>query len=58
MATWVANESVAILGGYGYMREYIVERLLRDARLLEIGAGTAEMQILTMGQELAASWKP
>ncbi len=58
MATWVANESVAILGGYGYMREYVVERLLRDARLLEIGAGTAEMQILTMGRELATNWKP
>ncbi len=58
MATWVANESIAILGGYGYMREYIVERLLRDSRLLEIGAGTAEMQILTMGQELATNWKP
>jgi hypothetical protein len=58
MATWVANEAIAVLGGYGYMREYVVERLARDAKLLEIGAGTAEMQILTMGEELAASWKP
>lgn len=58
MATWVANEAIAILGGYGYMREYVVERLARDAKLLEIGAGTAEMQILTMGQELATTWNP
>lgn len=53
MATWVANEAVSILGGYGYMREYVVERLARDAKLLEIGAGTAEMQIITMGKEFA-----
>ena len=58
MATWVANEAVAILGGYGYMREYVVERLARDAKLLEIGAGTVEMQIITMGQELATTWRP
>jgi hypothetical protein len=58
MATWVANEAISILGGYGYMREYAVERLARDARLLEIGAGTAEMQILTMGEDLATTWKP
>jgi alkylation response protein AidB-like acyl-CoA dehydrogenase len=58
MATWVANEAIAILGGYGYMREYVVERLARDAKLLEIGAGTAEMQIITMGQELATRWSP
>jgi len=54
MAAWVANEAISVLGGYGYMREYVVERLARDAKLLEIGAGTTEMQILTMGQELAA----
>ena len=58
MATWVANEAIAVLGGYGYMREYVVERLARDAKLLEIGAGTAEMQIITMGQELATTWRP
>ncbi|MEW6442588.1 MAG: acyl-CoA dehydrogenase family protein [bacterium] len=58
MATWVANEAISILGGYGYMREYVIERLARDAKLLEIGAGTAEMQILTMGEELATNWRP
>ena len=55
MAAWVANEAISILGGYGYMREYVVERLARDAKLLEIGAGTTEMQIVTVGQEIAAS---
>jgi len=55
MATWVANEAISILGGYGYMREYTVERLVRDAKLLEIGAGTTEMQVLTMGRELVSS---
>ena len=54
MATWVANEAVSVLGGYGYMREYVVERLARDAKLLEIGAGTSEMQIVTMGKEFAS----
>jgi alkylation response protein AidB-like acyl-CoA dehydrogenase len=54
-ASWVANEAISVLGGYGYMREYVVERMARDAKLLEIGAGTTEMQILTMGRELAGS---
>jgi len=39
-----ANEAVQIHGGYGYMREYEVERFLRDAKLLEIGEGTSEIQ--------------
>ena len=39
----VADECVQILGGYGYMREYGVERALRDARLGPIGGGTDEV---------------
>ena len=39
----VCNEAVQIHGGYGYMREYVVERLLRDARLYPIGGGTREI---------------
>ena len=53
-----ADAAIQVLGGYGYMREYVVERLARDAKLLEIGAGTVEMQIITMGQELATTWRP
>src|SRR5699024_6203144 len=43
-----ANQSIQIHGGYGYMREYEVERYLRDAKLLEIGEGTSEIQRLVI----------
>lgn len=39
---WVADAAIQVLGGYGYMGEYVVERLWRDAKLLEIGGGTLE----------------
>jgi isovaleryl-CoA dehydrogenase len=40
MATTVANRAMQCLGGYGYVGEYQVERLWRDAKLIEIGGGT------------------
>lgn len=40
----VTNQAVQVHGGYGYMREYHVERMMRDAKLLEIGEGTSEIQ--------------
>lgn len=40
MATRVANNAIQVLGGYGYVGEGVVERLWRDAKLLEIGGGT------------------
>jgi acyl-CoA dehydrogenase len=43
MVTSVCDEAVQIHGGYGYMREYVVERLFRDARLYPIGGGTREI---------------
>jgi acyl-CoA dehydrogenase len=43
MCTAVCDEAVQIHGGYGYMREYLVERLYRDARLYPIGGGTREI---------------
>jgi len=52
MVTRTTNEALQIHGGYGYMREYPVERYLRDARLLEIGAGTTEIQKLIVAREL------
>jgi alkylation response protein AidB-like acyl-CoA dehydrogenase len=52
MATFVANEAIMILGGYGYMEEYIVERMARDAKIMEIGAGTTEMQIITLAKDI------
>jgi alkylation response protein AidB-like acyl-CoA dehydrogenase len=52
MGTFVAFEAIHILAGNGYMEEYVVERLARDAKLIELGGGTTEMQILTIAQQL------
>jgi isovaleryl-CoA dehydrogenase len=43
MGTKVALDAIQVLGGYGYIREFPVERLMRDAKLLEIGGGTSEI---------------
>lgn len=51
-ATEVALEAVQVLGGNGYMQEYAVEGLARDAKLLQIGAGTDEIQIVTIANSL------
>ncbi|MCA9530000.1 MAG: acyl-CoA dehydrogenase family protein [Myxococcales bacterium] len=45
MCTYVCDQAVQIHGGYGYMREYVVERLYRDARLYPIGGGTREIML-------------
>ncbi|MFG6148790.1 acyl-CoA dehydrogenase family protein [Halobacillus sp. B23F22_1] len=47
-----ANQAIQIHGGYGYMQEYEVERYLRDAKLLEIGEGTSEVQRLVIARQL------
>lgn len=47
-----ADEAIQIHGGYGYMREYEVERYLRDAKLLEIGEGTSEVQRVVIARQL------
>ncbi|WP_027363726.1 acyl-CoA dehydrogenase [Desulfotruncus alcoholivorax] len=52
MATRAALEAIQIHGGYGYMREFPVERYLRDAKLLEIGEGTSEVQRLVIARHL------
>jgi len=51
-ATWVAMQTVQALGGNGYTSDYPAGRLLRDAKLYEIGAGTTEMRRLIIGREL------
>jgi len=53
--TRVAMEAIHILAGNGYMAEYAVERLARDAKLLELGGGTTEIQILTIGKAIMAA---
>jgi len=49
----VADRAMQVLGGYGYMGEYAVERLWRDAKLLEIGGGTLESHQKNMAREMA-----
>ncbi len=53
MAKNVADRAIQVLGGYGYVGEYQVERLWRDAKLLEIGGGTLEAHQKNMTRELA-----
>jgi isovaleryl-CoA dehydrogenase len=53
-ATWMALEAIQILGGNGYINEYPAGRLLRDAKLYEIGAGTSEIRRMLIGRELFA----
>ena len=52
MGTFVAFEAIHVLAGNGYMEEYVVERLARDAKLIELGGGTTEIQILTIAREI------
>ena len=50
--TSAANAALQVLGGYGYMRDQPVERMVRDARLMEIGEGTSEIQRVVIAREL------
>ncbi|MDK9721698.1 MAG: isovaleryl-CoA dehydrogenase [Rhodospirillales bacterium] len=51
-ATWMALEAIQTLGGNGYINDYPTGRLLRDAKLYEIGAGTSEIRRMLIGREL------
>ena len=51
-ATQMALQAIQILGGNGYINEYPTGRLLRDAKLYEIGAGTSEIRRMLIGREL------
>ena len=51
-ATWMCLEAIQCLGGNGYTNDYPVGRLLRDAKLYEIGAGTSEVRRMLIGREL------
>ncbi|MGE7666514.1 acyl-CoA dehydrogenase family protein [Ureibacillus composti] len=52
IAMEITDEAIQIHGGYGYMREYEVERYLRDAKLLEIGEGTSEIQKMVIARHI------
>jgi len=51
------TEAIQILGGYGYVKEYDVERYFRDAKILEIGEGTSEIQRLIIAKNIVNSVK-
>ena len=52
VAMWATTEAVQIHGGYGYVKEYHVERLMRDAKITQIYEGTSEIQKLVIAREL------
>jgi butyryl-CoA dehydrogenase len=54
MAMRVTNQAIQIHGGYGYCREYLVERFYRDAKLAEIGEGTSEIQRVIIARSVLA----
>ncbi|MDI9357761.1 MAG: acyl-CoA dehydrogenase family protein [Phycisphaerales bacterium] len=51
-AMWVANEAIQIHGGYGYVKEFHVERMLRDAKITEIYEGTSEIQRIIISRDI------
>jgi alkylation response protein AidB-like acyl-CoA dehydrogenase len=57
-AMMVTTEAIQVLGGYGYIKEYDVERFFRDAKILEIGEGTSEIQRMIIAKELINSVQP
>ncbi|MDP7165677.1 MAG: acyl-CoA dehydrogenase family protein [Candidatus Marinimicrobia bacterium] len=52
----ITTEAIQILGGYGYVKEYDVERFFRDAKVLEIGEGTSEVQRMVIARELVKTF--
>jgi len=51
-AMWVTTEAVQIHGGYGYVKEYHVERLMRDAKITQIYEGTSEVQRIVISRTI------
>jgi alkylation response protein AidB-like acyl-CoA dehydrogenase len=51
-AMWVATEAVQVHGGYGFVKEYHVERLMRDAKITQIYEGTSEVQRIVIGRSI------
>ena len=52
LAMKITTDAIQLLGGYGYIREYDVERFFRDAKILEIGEGTSEVQRIIIAREI------
>jgi alkylation response protein AidB-like acyl-CoA dehydrogenase len=53
----VTYDAIQIFGGYGYSREYPVERMWRDAKLCTIGEGTSEIQRIIIGRDVLRAFK-
>ena len=51
-ATWVTHQAIQVHGGYGYVKDYVVERYYRDARVMEIYEGTSEIQRLVIARSM------
>jgi alkylation response protein AidB-like acyl-CoA dehydrogenase len=51
-AMWVTTQAVQLFGGYGYVKEYPVDRYFRDAKVTEIYEGTSEIQRLVIGRSV------
>jgi len=51
-AIWATSEAIQIHGGYGYVKEYHVERMMRDAKITQIYEGTSEMQRIVIGRSV------
>ena len=54
-AMWITNQAIQVFGGYGYVTDYPVERLFRDAKITEIYEGASEIQRIVIGRAVAAS---
>ena len=52
VAVWASDEAVQILGGYGYLKDFPVERYFRDAKITELYEGTTEIQKLVIARKL------
>jgi len=52
----ITTEAIQVMGGYGYVKEYDVERFFRDAKILEIGEGTSEVQRMIIARELVKTF--
>ena len=54
-AMWVTTQAIQLFGGYGYVKDYPVEKLFRDAKVTEIYEGTSEVQRIVIARELYAA---
>jgi alkylation response protein AidB-like acyl-CoA dehydrogenase len=57
VAMKVTTDAVQILGGYGYSKEYPVEKLMRDAKIFQIFEGTNQIQRMVIGREMQRRYK-